>query len=131
MWYKILQIVDWFGELKERAKLVNDFNRASNNAFIIGSAPTLLKISISRGDSSYKHQFSKFLSSGLRIKALSGKTLSREELTDLANVILYNDQLVRKLISLGWDTLEVQSDAGYLGLKYPLKKYANIGGFLY
>ena len=130
MWYKVLQIVEWFGELKERIKLIKDFNTASNYAFVIGAAPTLLKVSISKGDSNYKHQFSKFFGSGLRIKALSGKVLSRLELAELANVILDNEQLVRKLISLGWDTLEVQDDLGSVGLKYALKNFANIGGYL-
>jgi hypothetical protein len=36
----------------------------------------------------------------------------------------------RKLISLGWDTLEVHSNEGYNGAKWALKDYANIGGFL-
>lgn len=130
MWYKILQIVDWFGEFQERAKLIKDFNTASKDAFINGTAPTLLKINISKGDNNYKHQFSKFFASGLRIKTLSGKSLSREELSELANVILDNEQVVRKLISLGWDTLEVQDNVGFIGLKFALKKFANIGGYL-
>jgi len=39
-------------------------------------------------------------------------------------------ELTRKMISLGWDTLEVHANQGYNGAKWALKDYANIGGFL-
>ena len=64
MWYKIMVIADWFGEMAERYKLVRDFNRAAKNSFISGIAPTLLEVKITRGDSEYKHAFSKWMSSG-------------------------------------------------------------------
>lgn len=48
MWYHIIGIVEWFGERKERYRLVRDFNRAAKNAFIIGLAPTLLETKITR-----------------------------------------------------------------------------------
>ena len=38
--------------------------------------------------------------------------------------------LVRKLISLGWDTLEVHDNHGINGCKWALKDYGNMGGFL-
>lgn len=130
MWYKIISILDWFGEMKERTKLVKDFNNASAESFIAGEATTLLKLTIVSGDSSYKHEFSKFFGSGLRIKALSGKSLSRNELNEIADIILKNEKLVRRLISLGWDTLEVHDSNGLIGLKWPLKKFGKIGGLL-
>ena len=130
MWYKLIQIREWFGEMSERYKLVRDFNKASRDAFISGMAPTLLEAKITSGDSSFKHAFSKFMGGGFRIKALTGRAFNRGELVELGTVILSNDELVRRLISLGWDTLEVHDSAGFHGLKWPLKKYANIGGLL-
>ena len=129
MWYKIIQIREWFGEMSERYKLIRDFNRASKDAFISGIAPTLLEARITSGDSSYRHAFSKLMS-GFRIKALTGRAFNRSELVELGIIILSNGELVRRLISLGWDTLEVHDSAGFHGLKWPLKKYANIGGLL-
>ncbi|MCH4552217.1 hypothetical protein [Aestuariibaculum lutulentum] len=67
---------------------------------------------------------------GYRIKALSGQTLDRTELIDIGRVVLDNEELIRKMISLGWDTLEVHSNYGFLGLKWELQKHANIGGFI-
>lgn len=123
-------IKEWFGEMSERYKLVRDFNKAAKYAFISGAAPTLLEAKITGGDSAFKHEFSKWLGSGFRIKAMSGKPLHNIELKEIGSVVLDNEELIRKLITLGWDTLEVHSNQGFNGLKWPLKDYAKLGGFL-
>jgi hypothetical protein len=130
MWHKIMVVADWFGEMAERYRLVRDFNKAAKNAFISGVAPTLLEAKITRGDSAYKHAFSKWMGGGFRIKALTGRQLKQNELIEIGKVVLENEELTRKLISLGWDTLEVHANEGYNGVKWALKDYANIGGFL-
>jgi hypothetical protein len=130
MWYKIIEIADWFGEMAERYRLVKDFNRAAKNSFIAGVAPTLLEAKITKGDSAYRHAFSKWMAGGFRIKALSGRPLQKSELIEIGRVVLDNEELTRKLISLGWDTLEVNANEGYNGAKWALKDYAKIGGFL-
>jgi hypothetical protein len=130
MWNRIIVITEWFSELGERYMLVRDFNRAAKRSFIAGNAPTLLECKITKGESAYRHAFSKFLGGGFRIKALSGRPLSRSELIEVGKVILDNEELVRKLISLGWDTLEVHDDQGFNGCKWALKEYANIGGYI-
>ncbi len=130
MWYKIIEVSEWFGEMAERYRLVKDFNKAAKNAFIIGSAPTLLEAKITVGDSNYRHAFSKWRAGGFRIKALSGRTLNKSELVEIGRVVLDNEILTRKMISLGWDTLEVHANEGYNGAKWALKDHANIGGFL-
>lgn len=130
MWYKIIQIVEWFGETKERYLLVRNFNKAAKNSFIIGIAPTLIEAKITKGESTYRHQFSRFFGGGFRIKALSGRPLERHELIEIGKVILDNEEIVRKLISLGWDTLEVHANKGFNGAKWPLKDFASLGGIL-
>jgi hypothetical protein len=130
MWHKVIQIADWFGEVYERYQLVKDFNRSAKLAFVAGRAPTLLEVKITKGDGDFRHAFSKWMTGGFRIKALSGRPLERGELIEIARVILDNEVLIRQLISLGWDTLEVHSKGGVIGLKWPLKEFANIGGHL-
>jgi len=130
MWYKIVQILDWFGDMADRYKLIRDFNTAAKNAFIGGFADTLLEARITMGESSYRHTFSKFMGGGFRIKALSGRPMARFELIEVGQIILDNEMLIRKLISLGWDTLEVNDKFGAIGCKWPLKDFAHIGGFL-
>lgn len=130
MWHRIIQIADWFGEIAERHKVIREFNRAAKDAFINSTAPTLLQAKITRGESDYRHEFSKWMSGGFRIKALSGRELEKSELISIGRVVLDNEELVRKLISLGWDTLEVHSNQGHRGLKWGLKDHANFGGYL-
>ena len=54
-------VIEWFKDRSERSRLVRNFNQASRDAFVSGVAPTLLKSSLSRGDSAYKHQFSAWM----------------------------------------------------------------------
>lgn len=130
MWYRLIRIIDWFGDMVERHKLIRDFNKAAKMSFIEGYAETLLEARITRGDRNYRHSFSKFLAGGFRLKALSGTPMARHELIEVGEIILYNEMLVRKLIALGWDTLEVHDKFGSLGCKWALKDFANIGGFI-
>jgi len=130
MWYKIIIIAEWFGELTERYKLIRDFNRAAKISFINGEAPTLLQSRVTKGESTYRHEFSRFMGGGFRIKAMSGRPLKQNELIEIGRVVLDNEELVRELITLGWDTLEVQADKGYKGAKWKLKSYAKLGGYI-
>jgi hypothetical protein len=124
------KIVDWFFDVKERYSVIRDFNKSARDTYIHGVADTLLEAKITKGSSEYKHAFSKFMAGGFRIKALSGRALNRQELMSIGNIVLQNDELVRKLVALGWDTLEIHDDTGTIGLKWELKKYTKIGGNL-
>ena len=126
-WYRL---IDWFSEVRERYTLIRDFNKSAKNSFIAGQAPTLLEVRITIGSSEFRHAFSKFMAGGFRIKALSGQPLQKSELVEIGKVVLDNEELVRKLVALGWDTLEVHDVKGYHGCKWALKNYANIGGYL-
>jgi hypothetical protein len=122
-------IIDWFRDRSERAKLVQSFNESARKAFIAGTAPTLLKSSISRGESSYKHQFSDWLNSGFRIQAFAGRELTKNELMHIGKVILSDSVLARRLVVLGFDTLEIHGDEGSYGCKWQLKDYMQLPNF--
>ena len=122
-------IVDWFSDRSKRNNLVRSFNESARDAFIQGIAPTLLKANISKGESSYKHQFSDWLNTGYRIQAFTGRELSKNELIYIGQVILADSNLVRKLIVLGWDTLEIHGDAGNYGCRWQLKDYIPFPNF--
>ena len=130
MWRYLSTIQDWFSDFSERRRLVRNFNLSAREAFIRKQAPTLLESSISMGESAYRHAFSKYFAGGFRIKALSGRPLARHEMVAISEVVLSNEELVRKLISLGWDTLEVHDNSGYNGIKYKLYDYSGIGGII-
>jgi hypothetical protein len=122
-------IIDWFRDRSERANLVRSFNESARKAFIAGTAPTLLKSSISRGESSYKHQFSNWLNSGFRIQAFTGRVLTKNELIHIGKVILSDSVLARRLVVLGFDTLEIHGDEGSYGCKWQLKDYLQLPNF--
>jgi hypothetical protein len=124
-----ITILDWFKDRSERNKLVRSFNESARNAFVSGIAPTLLKSSISKGESAYKHQFSNWLNSGFRIQAFTGRVLTKDELIQIGQVILHDDVLIRKLVVLGWDTLEIHGDQGYFGCKWQLRDYLPLPQF--
>lgn len=117
------RVIDWFRDRSERAKLIRSFNDSAKNSFVIGQAPTLLKASISKGEKSYRHQFSNWLKTGYRIQAFSGRQLAKEEIKQIGEVILNDNVLIRRLIVLGWDTLEIHGDKGSYGLRWQLKDY--------
>ena len=122
-------ILDWFRDRSERSKLVRSFNESARNSFVGGIAPTLLKTKISKGESAYKHQFSNWLNTGYRIQAFTGRQLSKDELMYIGKVILNDETLVRKLVVLGWDTLEVHGDEGTYGCRWQLKDYIPLPKF--
>ena len=122
-------IIDWFRDRSERNILIRSFNESAKLAFVNGIAPTLLKSSISKGESAYKHQFSNWLNTGFRIQAFTGRALSKEELMHIGKVILADSTLIRKLVVLGWDTLEIHGDAGSYGCRWQLKDYIPLPQF--
>lgn len=123
-------IVEWFSDRSERNNLIRSFNSSAKMAFISRSAPTLLKASMSKGCREYRHQFSAWIYTGFRIQALSGRALSKDEMIFIGQVVLSNETLVRRLIALGWDTLEIHDDTGVYGCRWRLIDYANMGGLI-
>lgn len=115
-----------FQDRSERNRLVRSFNDSAKHAFVAGLAPTLLKASISRGEKSFRHQFSNWLNSGFRIQAFTGRVLSKNELFLIGTVIISDEILIRKLVVLGFDTLEVCGDKGIYGCRWQLKDFLQI-----
>ncbi len=131
MWERIKnKINDWFAQSNDRSKLIEGFNSATKLAYISGEMPTLLKAKISVGNRAYTHTFSRLMGGGFRIQAMAGRKLTKEEMQELGAFILFNDAMVRELVSIGFDTLELHSDVGNIGLQWQLTKYTNIGGIL-
>ena len=124
MWNRI---VEWFKDRSERTKLLRSFNEAAREAFVVGIAPTLLKARVSRGCANYKHQFSDWLKSGFRIQAFAGRNLTKTEILLIGATVLSDSMLVRRLIVLGFDTLEIHGDVGDYGCRWQLKDYIQIG----
>lgn len=116
-------ILGWFQNISERDKLIRQFNNAARNAFICGDVPTLIKSKKSKGYKGYKHSYSNWLCSGFRVEAFAGVELSKAEIIAIGEVILNDATLVRKLVVLGFDTIEMHGDKGYYGCRWQLKDH--------
>ena len=124
------KIISWFKEMSERNKLLCKWNEEAKESYIQGIIPVLLEANISKGDNRYKHQFSRLLFSGFRIQIKGTHSLTKEEILDIGRTILHNQNLVRKMILLGWDTLEILDVVHQRGVKWAFKDFANIGMML-
>lgn len=113
-------IISWFKERSERNEFINSFNESARMAFVSGQTGTYLKASSSFGNSSYRHAFSKFMGGGFRIKAEAGGLLTRDDVKAIGQIILNNPALVRIMITLGWDTLEVYPYGSSSGMQWRL-----------
>lgn len=120
-------IVEWFQDKVDRRRLILGFNQSAKEAFINGTAPVMLEARVSKGNKNYKHQFSDIFNSGFRIKAMTGYQLSKKDTILIGEVILSNTLLVRRLVVLGFDTLEVCSDVGTHGCQWRLDEFKVIG----
>lgn len=119
-------ILGWFKDRMDRSRLIRDYNNAAKFAFIEGIVPTLLNARISKGERAYRHQFSDWLNTGFRIQAFTGRQLSKDELIAIGEVVLSDAALVRKLVVLGFDTLEVHGDRGCYGCRWQLKDHMQL-----
>lgn len=120
------RIIKWFRDMSERRKLINDWNDNAREAFITRTVPSLLEASTSIGNSDYRHDMSKWMMSGFRIKVKGGRPLTKEELIAIGRIILYNNQLVRRVVTLGWDTLEVYDTANNKGVQWAFKDFMGL-----
>lgn len=120
IWHNIRS---WFSDVRERNRFLKEWNKSAKDAYISGAVPTLLEARTTIGSLDYRHEFSKFMAGGFRVKALSGKPMKRQELLEIGSIILDNDILVRKLVSNGWDTLEIHDSSDTMRLKWQLKKH--------
>lgn len=122
IWYNITR---WFRDRQERRALIAGFNEAARSSYIFGEVPTLLTANISRGNSNFRHSLSK-LNSGFRIKVFAGKTLDKQELRVIGATIMSDPALMRRLVVLGFDTLEVYGDEGSFGLCWQIKDFLQL-----
>ncbi len=118
------RIVKWFRNVSERHSLLNEWNNNAQEAYISGAVPLLLDASISMGNGGFKHEMSSFLRTGFRIR--SKQSLTKEDMLGIGRVILLNRGLVRQLIILGFDTLEIYDEVTRKGAQWALKDFRDL-----
>lgn len=119
------KIISWLDDFKSRQETIQNFNKNAKDSYVQKQTSLLLEAKTSIGSAEYKHAYSKFMASGFNIKAFSKTPLNTEQLQSVGKDLIKDEAFIRKLISLGWDTLEVQDVDGNLGCKWELNKYVN------
>lgn len=105
-------IRNWYLDTKDRSNYIRDLNYNFKSSYQQGIFPIYLKVSVCAGHPDFRNQFSRrFLGvsrSGISINAL-GQTyfVSVRQAEALAIVILSDQQKVRNLLSMGFDSLRV------------------------
>lgn len=110
MWWN--KIIEWFSNNKERRQFLNDFNQSAKAAFISNLVPVYLKAESSLGNNAFRHQFSSLLYHGLRIRTMTGIFLEDGDFVNIGNMLVSNVTLTRRLVVLGYDTLEITNNNG-------------------
>jgi hypothetical protein len=113
----------------EKVAIINGLNKSFDEQFHNGETNRLVKVSITIGDSSYKHSMSvNFTRSGFMMMIQNDEALRLSEVNEVAQYILTNDYFVKKLMSLGFDTLIVKGKSTN-SIKFKLSEYANLDNY--
>lgn len=115
----------------ERVRIINAMNDSFKEAYYSGELDRLCKTSIAMGDSSFAHEMSAFVfRSGFKISIENDNNIKISEYREVAQYILANKPFVRQLMSIGFDTLIIKGKSTSSELKYSLKQYSELNGFM-
>jgi hypothetical protein len=114
----------------ERVRIINQMNTAFKEYFTCGEFNRLCRVSISQGCSEYAHEMSSlWFRSGFKITIENDIALKESEINELAMYITNNEQFVRQLMALGFDTLVIKGNTTGQLKNYGLKHYANLNQY--
>lgn len=110
-----------------RKDVINFFNLFFEEAFNSGKIDRLCKLSSTKGNKFFKTNLSSFsFRSGLEIKILNDHNLKESDVHTICNIVLGNPYFVRKLISLGYDTLKIIADTKKISLSLELQNFTTL-----
>lgn len=110
-----------------RRFVIDFFNVLFEEAFNCGKIDRLCKLSSTSGNKLFKTSLSSFsFRSGLELKILNDYNLKTDDLYILISIILGNPYFVRKLISLGYDTLKITTKSNNINLLLDLQNFTTI-----
>lgn len=114
----------------ERLRIINAMNQSFKETFVSGGINRMCKVSISQGDSDFRHPMSSFIfRSGFKITIVNDSNIKESEIVEIAQYVLQNKTFIRQLMAIGFDTLIVQGANIKKGKKFSLKGYANLDSY--
>lgn len=114
----------------ERLKLINQMNQGFREFFFSGDLNRMCKATICQGDPDFRHEMSSiWFRSGFKISIENDSNLKESEIIDISQYVLQNNQFIRQLMAMGFDTLVVQGSNNKMGKKFSLKAYSNLQNY--
>ena len=114
-----------------RKNVIDFFNIIFEEAFNLGEIDRLCKLSSTNGNKLFKTSLSSFsFRSGLELKILNDFNLQTNDVYFLVSIVLGNPYFVRKLISLGYDTLKITTSSNNLNLLLELQSFTTLNNKL-
>ena len=114
-----------------RKNVIDFFNIIFEEAFNRGEIDRLCKLSSTNGNKLFKTSLSSFsFRSGLELKILNDFNLQTNDVYFLVSIVLGNPYFVRKLISLGYDTLKITTSSNNLNLLLELQSFTTLNNKL-
>jgi len=114
-----------------RQDILKFFNIIFEEAFNTGKIDRLCKVSSCSGNKFFKTTLSTFsFRSGIELKIINDANLTNYDVNILCSVILGNNFFVRKLISLGYDTLIISTSTTGINLNINLHQFTGINNRL-
>ncbi len=113
----------------EKVAIINALNKTFEEQYLNSETKRLVRVSITLGDSSYKHSMSvNFTRSGFMMTIQNDELLKLSEVHEVAQYILMNDYFIKKLMALGFDTLIVKGK-NTNSIKFKLSDFANLDNY--
>lgn len=114
-----------------RQDILKFFNLIFEEGFNRGKIDRLCKLNSTSGNNLFKTSLSSFsFRSGLELKIINDYNLTNSDIYILCSVILGNPYFVRKLISLGYDTLKITTNSQKINLLLELKSFTTLNNKL-
>ncbi len=113
----------------EKISIINSLNKTFEEQYLNGETSRLIKVSITFGIETYKHSMSvHWTRSGFMMIIQNDEFLKLSEVNEAAQYILTNDYFIKKLMSLGFDTLIAKGKSNK-SIHFKLSDYANLEGY--
>lgn len=100
---------DWVRNGWERNQVINSFNTSAKHAYYSRQAMYLAKARTTFGNSEFKHSLSR-MRSGFTVKIYGAYDMNKSQASDIADAILNNGPMIRQLMAIGYDTIEIETE---------------------
>lgn len=127
------QIVYWFRDHSLRNQFIKKFNDNAQSNFNNLSVNALLRAKSCPGapNPEYRHELSApVVVSGFLLEVIAGDDIPQDDIILIGQTILYNENIVRWLWALHWDTLIITDLRSGRSCRWAIKEFIHLGGLL-